>query len=64
MAVIQVGITIGGNIKEYQALTTDLATTYPTSTDCGTGSTITLINPTSHVVTGGLYFDGTNWDTV
>jgi hypothetical protein len=62
MAVKQIGVTTGGNKKEYQALTTDNPNTYPT--DCGPGSTMVLIDPSTHRVTGGLYFDGTNWNTV
>lgn len=62
MAVKQIGITVGGNKKEYLAYTTDSVDTY--LTDCGAGCTITLISPSTHTVTGGLYFHGTNWNTV
>jgi hypothetical protein len=64
MAVKQIGITTGGNIKKYQALTTDAANTYPAATDCGAGSTMRLIDATAHEITGYKEFDGTTWNTL
>ncbi len=51
-------------IKSYQYATTDDSSTYPTADDCGVGSTITLINETTHAVAGFLKFDGTAWNTL
>ena len=52
------------NIKHYYYGSTDNTNTYPTSAECGAGSTITLIDTTNHVVTGYLEFDGSNWNTL
>jgi hypothetical protein len=52
------------NIRHYYYATTDNPNTYPTSSECGAGSTITLINTTAHAVSGYLEFDGTNWNTL
>lgn len=64
MAAKQIGVTTGGNIKRYQCLTTDSTSTYPGATDCGAGSTMTVINATTHEVDGYKVFDGTNWNTL
>jgi hypothetical protein len=62
MAVKQISVTTGGNVKKYQALTTDAVETYPTIADCGLGSTMRIIDPTIHEVVGYKEFDGTNWN--
>jgi hypothetical protein len=62
MAVIQTGITVAGNKKEFQALTTDLVSTFPT--DCGAGSTLITIDPVAKKLGKGYYFDGVNWNEV
>lgn len=59
MAVIQIGVTTGGNKKEYQALTTDAVATFPK--DCGAGSTLITIDPVLKKLGKGYYFDGTEW---
>lgn len=60
--VNQIGLTVSKNKKEYQALTTDLVSSFPT--DCGAGSTLITIDPVAKAVSTGYYFDGTNWNTV
>lgn len=62
MAVKQIGVTTGGNIKRYQCLTTDNASTYPGAADCGAGSTMTVINATTHTVDKFMLFDGSDWN--
>ncbi|HEY5576200.1 MAG TPA: hypothetical protein VIK34_05725 [Clostridiaceae bacterium] len=64
MAVKQIGITTGGNLKKYQALTTDASNTYPTIADCGAGSTMRIIDATLHEITSYKEFDGTTWNTL
>lgn len=58
----QIGITTGGDKKEFQALTTDAVATFPT--DCGPGSTLITIDPVLKKLGKGYYFDGTNWNEV
>ena len=62
MAVIQTGVTVGGNKKEYQAFTTDSIETYPTN--CGAGSAMVVIDQVAKKISYSLYFDGTNWNTI
>jgi len=62
MAVKKIGITTGGDIQQFQALTTDLVSTFPVT--CGAGSTLKTINATTHAMAGSYYFDGTNWNTI
>lgn len=62
MAVIPTGVIRGGNIKEYQALTTDNVNIYPT--DCGAGSTLVTVDPVTHSPVDGYRFDGTGWGKV
>jgi len=52
------------DIRRYYYGSTDNSNTYPTATECGAGSTITLIDTTNHAVSGYLEFDGTNWNTL
>lgn len=52
------------DIRHYYFNIADNTNTYPTSDECGAGSTITLIDATNHVVSGYLEFDGTNWNTL
>lgn len=64
MAVKQIGVTTGGNKKDYQAYTTDAVETYPSGNACGAGSTMLVIDPVLKEVLYALYFDGTNWNTM
>ena len=61
MAAKQIGVTLGGNVKNYQCFTTDAKGTWPT--DCGPSSRMVVINATTHAVDHFEYYDGTNWDT-
>jgi hypothetical protein len=62
MAIKQIGVTLAGKIKKYQAYTTDAVNTYPTAADCGPGSTMRIIDATVHEVKEYKEFDGTNWN--
>ena len=62
MAILKIGITVYGNKKEYQALTTDLISSYPI--DCGAGSTLITVDTLTHTLGNSYYFDGTNWNEV
>lgn len=61
MAIKQIGITVGGNIKRYIA---DEGDVLPTTDDCGPGSTVLITNPNTHILTLVKIFDGTNWNEV
>ena len=63
MAVKQIGISVG-DIKSYQALSTDLEATYPTSEKCGEGSMMEVIDETTKTVTAYKVFNGTVWATI
>jgi len=60
MAVTQIGITVGNNMKEYQGFTTDLEASYPT--DCSAGSKMVIYDATAHVVDHYKRFDGVTWN--
>lgn len=62
--IIRIGVTERGNIKQFQAYTTDSESTYPTANECGPGSTMIIIDKSQHIIAGSKYFDGTDWNTV
>lgn len=61
--VKRVGKVDEGNIKTYQCDTTDVLTNFPTATDCAAGSTMLVIDQTTHKISQVKYFDGTNWNS-
>lgn len=62
MAIRQISITTGGNIKKFQVDTTDAENTYPT--DCGPGSMITIIDRVAKKIVGFKQFDGSQWNEI
>lgn len=61
-SIIQCGISVGGNVKEYICNINVPLTEYPTKNDCGPGSTMTVIDDSTHAVSNVLLFDGVNWN--
>lgn len=51
-----------GNVKTYMCGSTDASNTWPT--DCGDGSTMTVINETTHAVASYHVFFNGNWNTI
>jgi hypothetical protein len=64
MAIIQTGVTTGGNVKTWQCDTDDNPDNYPTVVDCSPGSTMVVIDKTTKTISKSLYFDGTDWNTI
>jgi hypothetical protein len=58
----QIGLTVDGNIKQYQMSSTLALANYPTN--CGAGSLAEIIDEVTHKVVGYKSFDGTNWNTM
>lgn len=64
MAKVQIGITVGGNIKQYQFLSTDSEDLYPDATECGYGSKMEIIDATTGAVTGFKEFSTVGWGSI
>lgn len=61
-SIIQCGISVGGNVREYICKPTVPVNEYPTKNFCGPGSTMTVIDDSTHTVSDVLLFDGVNWN--
>lgn len=49
------------DIREYICSTGDTTANYPTSSDCGPGSTMKVIDGTNKAVVANMIFNGTTW---